>query len=186
MKKDISTRIKDEYFEWMCGLIHDSRYAKHNTSYRQLLRYLNDVDFTYTISMDDNRAGDGIDLRYRFGYEFGYEDPAIATYLDNRPCSVLEMMVALAVRCEEHIMSDPDIGDRTGQWFWSMIHSLGLDIMTDNQFDIYYVEEAVDRFLNREYERNGKGGLFTIKNCDRDMRSVEIWYQMCMYLNSIL
>lgn len=50
----------------------------------------------------------------------------IASYLDNRPCSVLEMIIALAIRLEEHIMDDPDIGNRTGQWFWDMIVSLGL------------------------------------------------------------
>lgn len=92
-------------------------------------------------------------------------------------------MIALAVRCEEHIMDDPDIGDRTGQWFWNMIVSLGLGSMTDERFDGEYVDEVVDIFLNREYERNGEGGLFTVNDTDRDMRNVEIWYQMHWYLN---
>ena len=41
------------------------------------------------------------------------------------------MMIALAIRCEEHIMDDPDAGDRTGQWFWSMLVSLGLGSMDE-------------------------------------------------------
>ena len=110
----------------------------------------------------------------------------IATYLDDRPCSILEMMIALAIRCEEHIMEDPEIGNRTGQWFWNMIVSLGLGHMTDDYFDLAYVEEAVRRFLNREYSRDGSGGLFTIERCPQDMRRIEIWYQMCMYLQTIL
>jgi hypothetical protein len=101
------------------------------------------------------------------------------------PCSVLEMMIALAIRCEETIMDDPDIGDRTRQWFWGMIINLGLGGMTDANFDPDFVDDSVLRFLNRDYEPDGRGGLFTIRNCHRDLRDVEIWYQLCWYLDSI-
>ena len=101
---------------------------------------MHSVEFVYIIGMDGNRAEDGIDLRYRFGYERKHEGPMVATYLDDRPCSILEMMTALANRCEEHIMDDQDIGDRTGQWFWSMISNLGLGSMTDINFNRDYVD----------------------------------------------
>jgi len=52
------------------------------------------------LPMDGNRAEDGIDLRYRFGYEKEYEGSTIASYLDNSPCSVLEMLIALAFRAK--------------------------------------------------------------------------------------
>ena len=97
-------------------------------------------------------------------------------------CSVLEMMIALSMRCEEQIMDDPDIGNRTGQWFWDMIDNLGLGNMSDSKFDSLYVDEVLQRFLNRDYKRNGEGGLFTINRRGLDMRSVEIWYQMCWHL----
>ena len=96
------------------------------------------------------------------------------------------MMIALAIRCEEHIMDDPDIGNRTGQWFWNMIVNLGLGSMTDAKFDENYTNMVIERFLNREYERNGDGGLFTVKHSRRDLRTVEIWYQMCWYLDEIV
>ena len=67
-----------------------------------------------------------------------------------------------------------------------MINNLGLGDMIDSRFDEFYVEETIDIFLNREYQSNGKGGLFTIKNCDYDLREVEIWYQLCWYLDSIM
>jgi hypothetical protein len=95
------------------------------------------------------------------------------------------MMVALAVRCEETIMDDALMGNRTGQWFWGMIHNLGLSRMTDPEFDRRFVDDVIARFLNREYEPNGKGGLFTVKHCDRDLRTVEIWWQLSWYLDSI-
>jgi hypothetical protein len=95
------------------------------------------------------------------------------------------MIIALAIRCEETYMDDASIGDRTGQWFWGMIRNLGLGSMVDSRFDKLYVEEVVRRFLDREYEADGTGGLFTIKNCDADLRDVEIWYQLCWYLDTI-
>lgn len=177
--------LNRKYFEWMYQLVCDGKYFER-LSYRKLLNHLHDIEFTYIIGMDGNRAEDGIDLRYRFGYECQYNNPMIATYLDDRPCSVLEMLIALAMRCEEHIMDNPDIGNRTGQWFWNMITNLGLKDMSDSNFESYHIEAVISNFLNRKYNRNGKGGLFTVKNCDRDLRTVEIWYQMCWYLDELL
>lgn len=177
------TKMNNSYFAWMCQLVSSGKRYSKNPSYRKLLRHLHNVDFDYILPMDGNRAEDGASLRYRFGDENGYEDSEVAIFLDCRPCSVLEMMIALAVRCEEHIMDDPDIGDRTGQWFWNMIVNLGLGSMHDENYDEDYVDEVVDIFLNREYERNGEGGLFTVRDTNDDMRSVEIWYQMHWYLN---
>lgn len=174
----------NRYFDWMYQLVVDDRYSKQ--SYRKLFARLHDTEFTYMIPMDGNRAEDGIDLRYRFGRECSYTDTEIASCLDDRPCSILEMMVALSIRCEEHIMDDPDIGDRTGQWFWSMVVSLGLGTMDDVRFDRDYVDDILVHFLVRDYERNGEGGLFTVDHCCRDMRSVEIWYQMSYYLKEII
>jgi hypothetical protein len=179
-------RLSDKYFQWMCQLVYADGYSKR-LSYRKLFSYLNSVEFTYIIEMDENRAFDGIGLRYRFGYENGIDTLClVGNYMDDHPCSVLEMMIALSIRCEEQIMDNPDIGNRTGQWFWNMIISLGLNSMDDSKFDIQYVEEVIQCFLNREYEYNGKGGLFTIPDCQQDMRKAEIWYQAMWYLDSVL
>lgn len=94
-------------------------------------------------------------------------------------------MVALANRCEETIMDDPQMGNRTGQWFWGMITNLGLGHMNNNKFDKDAVDDIIDKFLNREYSPNGKGGLFTVRNCDDDLRNIEIWTQMLWFLDSI-
>lgn len=177
--------LNNEYFEWMCDLVYDSKYSKR-FSYRKLLRHLHEIEFVYIIGQDGNRYEDGVDLRYRFGYERNLEGAVIATYLDDKPCSVLEMLIALSLRCEEHIMDNPDIGNRTGQWFWDMIVNLGLESMTDSRFDVDYVDKIIDRFLNRKYNRDGEGGLVKIPNCRYDMRSAEIWYQMMWYLDEVL
>lgn len=102
------------------------------------------------------------------------------------PCRVLEMLTALSIKCEEHIMSNPKYGDRTSLWFWGMIESLGLMDMIDTCFDADYVDFVLDRLENRKYRKNGSGGLFTIHDTRCDMRNVEIWKQMCWYLDEII
>ena len=178
----IKDKLNNEYFNWMADIICGDRFAK-DISYKKLLMHLHNTRFRYSIKRDSNRADDGVSLRYRFALSTGYDD---IHYYITEPCSVLEMMLALAIRCEENIMDDTAFGDRTGQWFWGMITNLGLGSMMDDQFDKLYVEEVIDRFLDREYEPNGKGGLFTIRNCDCDLRDVEIWFQLCYYLDSII
>lgn len=168
------------YFNWMCNLVCD----KKKKSYEKLLFHLYDKEFTYIIETDGNRAEDGIDLRYRFAYETGQNEAMVSTYLDNRQCSVLEMLIALCVRCEEEITDNMGDNNNTTKMFWNCINTLGLKNMYDERFAEEYTDEVIDRFLNREYEPNGKGGLF--ENSNYDMRNVEIWYQMLWYLDSIL
>lgn len=176
------TELDQAYFDWMCAKVGS---PKRGGTYQRLLHFLHEVTFDYTIEMDDNRAVDGIDFRYQFGYENNIPDAVIASLLDDRPCSILEMMVALAFRCEWHIIHDPDVGDRTGWMFWGMVDSLGLLGMDDTAFDLRTVNAVIYRFLNRRYEPNGAGGLFTLKDPPRDMRNVEIWKQMSFYLNEV-
>ena len=177
--------LNKRYFNWMCQLVCNGQVSK-KISYSKLLHHLHNAEFKYYIDMDGNRACDGVDLRYRFAYENEYEDAMVATYLDDRPCSILEMMVALALRCEENIMDDPEIGNRIDQWFWGMIDNLGLSKETNSHYNANTVDYILDRFLNREYDRNGKGGLFVIHNPQNDMRGVEIWTQLCWYLDDFL
>ncbi len=181
----MGSRLINEYFEWICCMMGCSSHGD-GLPYRRLLRQLHDTDFSYCIPMDGNRAEDGIGLRYRFGDERGYKPPVISAYLDCRPCSILEMMAALAIRCEEHIMDNPDIGDRTGEWFFAMVGSLGLSGMTDGCFEQEYVGRTLGRFLDRQYRKDGKGGLFTVRRKRADMRTVEIWYQAMWYLDEVL
>ena len=177
--------VKEKYFDWICELI-DHTECDTESSYFKLLHYLNEVKFTYILEMDENRMSDGINLKYRFGHVMGYPNELIENSLRNDSCSILEMMVALSIRCEEGFMDNIDEGDRTGEWFWSMIENLGLDTMTDLNFNKRYCDIVVRKFLTRTYASNGKGGLFTVKKPKSDMRDVEIWYQMMWYLDEYL
>ena len=175
----LNNRVKDDYFNWLYDRVCTGRVRK-DVSYIKLFTLLHDVEFTFSIRNDNNRARDGINLRYRYAMEI--DDERVLDILD-KPCSVLEMMVALAIRCEESIMDDPRYGDRTSQWFWEMINNLGIGNATDERFNEELVSEVIFRFIDRDYEPNGKGGLFYMPYCDEDLRDVEIWAQLCWYLD---
>ena len=168
-----------DYFKWLCDIVCKDRFSK-NISYNKLLECLYSIEFRFLIPNDINRAKDGVDLRKRY-YLMTFNDVDM-----DLPCNVLEMMVALTIRCEESIMDNPSFGDRTGQWFWTMIKTLGLYAMTDDVFDDDFVRDKIDIFMDRQYEPDGQGGLFRIKHCMRDLRKVEIWYQLCWYLDQFI
>lgn len=174
--------INELYFRWLHDIMCDGRFAK-DISYYELFLHLHSIPFRYSLLMDENRAEDGLELRHRFSYECADIENA-EMYIDG-PCSVLEMMVALAIRCEEDIMDDPSIGSRIQQWFWLMINNLRLGSMYNDNYSREYVDDVLNRFLDRDYEPDGRGGLFIVRNCDYDLRDVEIWQQLCMYINTI-
>lgn len=164
--------VEKKYFDWMYKIICGN---SRNTSYRDLMTRLHETEFYWMqyIPMDENRANDGLSLRYRFEQDTGYDSRKITG-----PPSVLEVMVALAKRIEENIFDDPREGDRTSQWFWEMITSLGLSKYNGKHYDENEVDDILEVFLRREYSSNGEGGLFVVNKPYDDMRDIEIWKQM--------
>lgn len=177
--------VLNAYFEWLYEIVCGTRFGDE-ISFRKLIIHLHNTEFRYIHPNDEARAREGQNLRHRFALT---QMPPIPEHviLDilAGPCSVLEMMVALAIYAEEHIMVDPQLGDRTGQWFWKMVASLGLGGETDKRYDKRDVDAILTRFMERKYEPNGQGGLFTIRNCNRDLRKVEIFHQLCWFLGTI-
>lgn len=169
--------MDDAYFRWLIGLIGND-YIEGN--YQRLLNKLYRTDYIWELDYDRNRAADGLFLRKLFLKETGF--PA-ETDVQNRCCSMLEMLVALARKAEDDIMYNPDFGDRTGYWFWIMIQNLGLDIYDDS----YYFEAEVDRildvFVHHRYAKNGtSGGAFPVRTKEKDLRKTDLWWQMNSYL----
>ena len=170
----------DAYFYWLIRLIGDG-YIEGN--YQKLLWKLYVTDFVWELDYDRNRAADGIFLRRIFERERG---KSWQYYAKNdgseRPCSMLEMMIALARKAEDNIMHDPDLGDRSGLWFWTMMQNLGLDVYDDYNFFESEVDRILDIFIHRRYENNGNGGAFPVKKQTRDLRKTDLWWQMNAYL----
>lgn len=166
------------YYEWLYTKVCRNEML----SFNKLFKKLNNIPFTYIIDQDVNRMCDGIHLRYLYGYE-NNTAKAINLPFDESSCSVLEMLVALAIRYEDEAY-DPDYGDRTNIWFWDMLNNLGLSHMNDGCYIETYVEQAINIFLNRLYNYNGsEGNVFIVKNPPQDMRTTELWYQLCWVLN---
>ena len=57
--------------------------------------------------------------------------------------------------------------------------------MSDDCFDISEVERKVNNIIDRNYAKNGDGGLFSVRNPDIDMRYAELRYQMNWYLGEL-
>ena len=189
MAKIRAKNQEDIHHEYLSFLVNEYLSGFDDFDPNDYTRLIEDLYFTYfhwILDRDEHRALDGIELRQDFikaigGYEEKY------SIIFNRPCSILEVMIALAKRGDENIMWDPMIGDRTSEWFWRMVDSLGLIQYSDNDiYDEYDVEFILNRFINREYSSNGSGGLFTIEDCEDDLRDVELWYQMNWYFSSLL
>lgn len=162
-----------EYYEWLKKYIigvDPDLYI-----YNKLLWQLHNHEFRIKLKNDKNRIEDAVELRLIFGH-----------IMENHPISVFEVMVALASRAEQSIMHDDILGDRTSRWFWSMIDSMGLTYYTDDDYKPKEVGDILTRLIQRRYAPNGAGGLFTVRPPHGDMRRMEIWDQLCLYLDDVL
>jgi hypothetical protein len=95
------------------------------------------------------------------------------------------MIISLAMHMDK-IVGDSDGELNLVHWFWLMIDNLDLAWMTDDKYEKAYVYGRVAIFLDRKYEPDGEGNIIHIPGCEDDLRDVEIWCQMCWYLDSIL
>lgn len=171
------------YYDWMiskvCNRIQKRRYSV-------LLQFLNDVPYHYTVPMDSNRESDGAELYRTFAYETGNsDDPSYYNRDLEDGCSVLEMMVALAIKLEN--IMDNFKSDTTGQWFWYMIDSLGLSYMDNHHFDAYGTSDILECWMDGIYDgETGVGGLFILPdNHGEDLTKVEVWCQAMWYLGEL-
>lgn len=167
------TTANQNYYDWLINLIS----PQCNETVKQHYRLLENLYLTEFVphpdsDLDCNRAEDGLYLRYLFSPD---DD-------DTSPCSMLEMMIALAKRLEDNIMSDSYYGDRTGVWFWDMVSNLGL---LEEPFDYKHYNDVMQNFLDRTYGYYGEGGLFYIPDSQEPVNKLDIWTQANWYLNKI-
>lgn len=173
--------MDDIYFSILCSMIRDD-YVPNPSRYRKVLWRMYSMEFIPIMHMDENRVSDALSFRERYFYD---SSGTTKKFLE-KPVNILELMVSLADRLETETMRGTVDRDRTADWFWYMMYSLGLTDMTDDVYDDAATAKILRRFLRRRYERNGKGGLFTISGTSSDMRKLEIWYQAALYLDEVL
>jgi len=166
--------LEARYFTWLHGKVVLEFAPTTSRSYYELFKILHATEFVWVISGDDNRAEYGKTLRATFLN--GIRQP-YAEGWDAQPCSVLEMLIALAEEAE----FETDFPH--AEWFWRFMLTLDLDQYNDStHIDVDHVEHILDRLVWRKYEYNGTGGLFPLEHPQRDQRNVEIWYQFCAYV----
>lgn len=147
--------LTDLYFGWLCSSVGCER---------NIGAVLHSVDYSYSIPMDGNRYEDGIELRYKFGESKGYSH-AECSYLDDRPCSVLEMMVALSLRLSSSVFDEDDCEYYTRVIFNSMLWYIRVD-------------SRVNGMVNRIFDTmNGKQYWFPLKHTTKNPNEIEVWYQ---------
>ena len=162
--------MKERYFHWLLKFIGNGFCRKN--SYFELLEYLFNTEFCWSIPMDENRAADGIDLRHRFVVECDENEEASYVYLSG-PASVLEVLIALSIKMEGIARGTIDLS-KAGQWFWGMIKSLNILDCYDGNFD----EKKVEYFINRWFDTDSNVSIFPKK-------SGEIWTQAMDFLSEI-
>lgn len=98
------------------------------------------------------------------------------------PATVLEVMIALAIRMENEYMANDIYGNRIPEWFWGMMESLGLLSEDDSNYSVDVANEIIDNFLEKRYGRDGFGSLFCFPGCYVDS-SMDIWSQMLRFVS---
>lgn len=154
--------------------------------YGLLLNKLYDTEFYSEIEKDENRKSDAFGLRFRFSdttAKYNYRE--VYNYLVS-PINLLEIMLSMAIRIDEEIMGDPRYDSNAFMWFYSMLESSKLIKFADFNYEESEVESQILTVLNRTYSPDGEGGLFTIHEAKKDLRKVELWYQMLWYLDEVI
>lgn len=167
--------IEELYFKWLYSKVASVDVPTPSLTHWTLLRDLHAIEFVWLVTGDDNRAGDGVDLRSQFLHQ---------SYLPRDPdwlnigCSVLEMFIGFTRRAE--FQTDVD----AHEWFWIFMRNLGLDEFNDAQNNVSQkIFDIIDQFLWRTYHEDGEGGLFPLREPQQDQRTVEIWYQFNHWLD---
>lgn len=173
--------LDEEYFIWLYSQIGSVKSRNRTRMHWTLAKQLYLKEFIWIVPNDDNRASDGLELRWEFMHSRREPNPDPEwMYLG---CSMFEMLLGLSRR-----LSFEGEGEARG-WFWELLENMGISMTrcSDRLYDeeiAKEIDEAMDRVIWRLYDRDGVGGLFPLLGTTKDQRKVEIWYQMSEYLVS--
>jgi hypothetical protein len=179
-RQDDGWDIQSIYFEYLYSQVFKVRDLGSRDSYLTVCAHLHRVEFWDGVANDDNRRIEGEELRD----EFVAQAPVIevddyAKLYSIGKATVLEVLIALARRANFQV----EIGIET--WMQKFLENLGLIKFNDPSFRLAHrakVERIIRTFNQRQYDRNGQGGLFPLRYSRRDQRQVELWYQMAAYM----
>lgn len=180
----LDSHDKAIYLDWLIGQL-GLNWGEKSQQFCSMAEFLFYIPFRWKSIApgDENRAIDGVELREEyFGKRESDAEPA--------ECTVLE---AIAGICRRMIfmsggMLDGSM-DTERDWFDEIISNLGIFHFNDARWDENpteaeaFVSQAVDKWLDRDYDPDGFGGAFPLRKPSRDQTKVELWYQMNAYLS---
>ena len=163
-----------EYREWLIDQVNTVE------DYTYMLRELYSIEFYSTVSNDEDRGMDGLVLRNEWADSVGY-----AGSLDFGVANMLEVIIGIARRIEFRLFGTIYVDE----WdyvriFWDLIDNLGLGEMfgTLSRYTFDEIYEIVTLFLSRQYKRHRKGNIFDIQDDTINLRKLNIWTQMGIYV----
>ena len=164
------------YYDWLVFIIAPDYHQREQ--YSELLFALYSTEFFWVVPRDRNRAKDGLELRDQFERETGL-------YCDTYgPCNCLEMIISLAIRCENELMYmyNPKLGNQTERWFWTILDNLELLDYSDPCFNYEEVDDILKHFMGRDYGPGLKYCPFPVSGYVQDFENMELAYQMNYYV----
>lgn len=169
------------YFDWLKWHIEPLTEAGDHDL---LFHRLHQKGYYALLPDDENRLADGVELRNEYGERVNAEKLVI----DTAP-SVFEVMISLAKKM--NYIYSPLYKDSLVECFTMMLTNAGLMPFTNERYfelggDIE-VDRIIDRILNREYPKDGKGNFFyTGSETKEDQRNISMWYQMNHYIYDLM
>lgn len=157
----------DSYFSGLYRTVFGN-----NQEWYDVMMDLNEIDFRWdpSIKYDENRAEDGLQLRRDFLFTAGHAGDFQG--IDEVPASFFEVYVGLGKKMA-HLL-DRDLPT-------TMVYLLAI-----GPFETYLDRDEVfaiaERVMDRDYEYDGHGGLFPLRNPPRDQRLVELLYQLNLHV----
>jgi len=171
----MSQPLDELYLVWLYSNIGNPDLKSPRRTFWKLARELFTTEFVWFVPNDDSRADDGRELRLEFMLDC--EIPEVDPDWMGMGCSYLEMLIGLSRRLAFETDSNPK------DWFWHLMQNLGLHEYNDaTKFSPKDIEEVTERLTFRTYDADGQGGLFPLRNPDRDQTKVELWYQLGAYV----
>lgn len=163
----------ESYFGWLVTMT-----GQPGRGREEQLRVMFDTPFAVLLRRDADRVWYGKDIR-----RVWWEDFAYGRFSDEerdevfqRDCSCLEVLLGLSKYLGDSY-SDIAMWSQVG-WFWLMVKNLGVGPKTR----LSTVQLKLDKWIYREFDADGTGSPWPLKNAKEDQRGVDLWYQTMAYL----
>jgi len=175
----MKTQLEMLYFKWLKSKVK----RRDDKQFSLLLYDLWKKTFYSTVSFDENRASDGLYLRWIWARKNKCTDNDMAIFGE---CRVLEMMIAFAWKGVSYI-SYEKTQMKSKDLFWMMIDNVGLGDHDNKYYNEhedceFEVNNILDMMLERRYSKDGKGCFFPLTRKSKILVELDLWSQLNQFI----